>query len=38
MEILPFTWKRTFPFKKLDDVLPLVKHGKINGNAVIRIA
>jgi len=27
----------TFPFEKLDDVLPIVKHGKINGNAVIKI-
>jgi propanol-preferring alcohol dehydrogenase len=28
----------TFPFEKLADILPLVKHGKIKGNAVIKIA
>jgi len=27
----------TFPFEKLANALPLVKHGKINGNAVIKI-
>jgi propanol-preferring alcohol dehydrogenase len=28
----------SFPFEKLADILPLVKHGKIKGNAVIKIA
>ncbi len=27
----------TFPFEKLADILPMVKHGKIKGNAVIKI-
>lgn len=31
------TNKEVFPFEKLDEVLPLVKHGKIKGNAVIKI-
>jgi D-arabinose 1-dehydrogenase-like Zn-dependent alcohol dehydrogenase len=28
----------TFPFEKPADILPLVKHGKIRGNAVMSIA
>ena len=36
-EIKIKTQTEIFPFEKLDDVLPIVKHGKINGNAVIKI-
>jgi D-arabinose 1-dehydrogenase-like Zn-dependent alcohol dehydrogenase len=31
------TNKEVFPFEELDEVLPLVKHGKIKGNAVIKV-